>query len=242
MQQIQALTDQLNEFKHYESLFGDPKAVLLTTVQPLVADLRKMELGQTLTALEGAVDAGEAMLYNAKPQVVQSIERQMQLFRPPPPKTNAPPPLPVKTNEPPKVVVEKPNPKYWAYVQAMPRERLERTVVLNEVRELDRQQRIREGVMKQINRNPEMKRAYDLLVTRNKQSSFGDSAVQIPLWWIPKQNWVRGDSIFLFDSRSASSASELRMLYARVFVHFAEKILTIDELKRPPPKRLELQT
>ena len=30
----------------------------------------------------------------------------------------------------------KENPKYWSYVQAMPRERLERTVVLNEVREL----------------------------------------------------------------------------------------------------------
>jgi len=65
VQQIQALTDQLNEFKHYESLFGDPKAVVLTTVQPLVNDLRKTELGETLTALEGAVDAGEAMLYNA---------------------------------------------------------------------------------------------------------------------------------------------------------------------------------
>jgi len=38
------------------------------------------------------------------------------------------------------------------------------SVVLNEVRELDRQQRIREGVLKQINRNPELKRAYDLLV------------------------------------------------------------------------------
>ena len=58
----------------------------------------------------------------------------------------------------------KDNPKYWGYVQAMPRDRLERTVVLNEVRELDRQQRIRESVLKQINRNPEMKRAYDLLV------------------------------------------------------------------------------
>ena len=44
-----------------ESLFGDPKAVLLTTVQPLVNDLRKTELGETLTALEGAVDAGEAI-------------------------------------------------------------------------------------------------------------------------------------------------------------------------------------
>ena len=58
----------------------------------------------------------------------------------------------------------KDNPKYWAYVQAMPRDRIERTVVLNEVREIDRQQRMREGVMKQINRNPEMKQAYDLLV------------------------------------------------------------------------------
>ena len=58
----------------------------------------------------------------------------------------------------------KDNPKYWAYVQAMPRDRIERTVVLNEVREIDRQQRMREGVMKQINLNPEMKRAYDLLV------------------------------------------------------------------------------
>ena len=52
----------------------------------------------------------------------------------------------------------------WAYVQGMPRDRLERTVVLNEVRELDRQQRLREGVLKQINRNPDLKRAYDLLV------------------------------------------------------------------------------
>jgi len=49
VQQIQTLTDQLNEFKHHEDLFGDPKAVLLTTVQPLVNDLRKTEVGQTLT-------------------------------------------------------------------------------------------------------------------------------------------------------------------------------------------------
>ena len=58
----------------------------------------------------------------------------------------------------------KDNPKYWAYVQAMPRERLERTVVLNEVRELDRQQRMREGLMKRINANPALKNAYDTLL------------------------------------------------------------------------------
>ena len=65
VQQIQTLTDQLNEFKHYESLFGDPKTVLLSTVQPLVNDLRRTELGQTLKTLETTVNAGEAMLYNA---------------------------------------------------------------------------------------------------------------------------------------------------------------------------------
>ena len=65
VQQIQTLTSQLNEFKHYEDLFGDPKAVLLTMVQPLVNDLRKTDVGETLTVLEGAVDAGGATLYSA---------------------------------------------------------------------------------------------------------------------------------------------------------------------------------
>ena len=58
----------------------------------------------------------------------------------------------------------KENPKYWTYVQAMPRERLERSVVLNEVPELDRQQRMREGMMNRINSNPALKHAYETLV------------------------------------------------------------------------------
>ena len=58
----------------------------------------------------------------------------------------------------------KENPKYWAYIQGMPRERLERTLVLNEVRELDRQHRMREGVLKSISRNPDLKQAYETLV------------------------------------------------------------------------------
>lgn len=65
VQQIKALEDQINEFKHYKSLFGDPKAVVLSTVQPLVTELRRTEVGQTLTELERAVDAGDAMLYDA---------------------------------------------------------------------------------------------------------------------------------------------------------------------------------
>jgi len=58
----------------------------------------------------------------------------------------------------------KENPKYWNYLQAMPRDRLERTVVLNEVRQLERQQRLREGTMNRINANPRLKQAYETLV------------------------------------------------------------------------------
>ena len=58
----------------------------------------------------------------------------------------------------------KENPKYWAYIQGMPRERLERSLVLNEVRELDRQHRMKEGVLKSINKTPEKRAAYELLV------------------------------------------------------------------------------
>ena len=58
----------------------------------------------------------------------------------------------------------KDNPKDWAYIQAMPRNRLERSLVLNEVQKLDRQQRIRDGIMKEINEKPEMKQAYETLL------------------------------------------------------------------------------
>ena len=58
----------------------------------------------------------------------------------------------------------KENPKYWNYLQAMPRDRLERTVVLNEVRQIERQQRMREGIMKRINDDPRLKQAYETLV------------------------------------------------------------------------------
>ena len=46
----------------------------------------------------------------------------------------------------------------------MPRERLERSLVLNEVQKIDRQQRIRDGIMKDIGRNPKLKAAYDTII------------------------------------------------------------------------------
>ena len=65
VQQIKTLESQLTEFKHYEDLFGNPQSVALSTLSPLLGDLKKTELGQTLTTLQTSVNTSDAMLYNA---------------------------------------------------------------------------------------------------------------------------------------------------------------------------------
>jgi hypothetical protein len=65
VQQIQTLTDQLNEFKHYEELFGDPKKVLVSTIAPLVSDLKRSELGESLGVIMQTADGAAALAYNA---------------------------------------------------------------------------------------------------------------------------------------------------------------------------------
>jgi hypothetical protein len=50
------------------------------------------------------------------------------------------------------------------FLQSIPRDRLERMVVLNEVRDLDRQHRMQNGVMRRINTDPKLKQAYETLV------------------------------------------------------------------------------
>jgi hypothetical protein len=64
VQQIQTLTSQLTEFKHYEDLFGDPKAVVLSMVVPLSADLKSLEPGLNLENLVGNADGNYALTYN----------------------------------------------------------------------------------------------------------------------------------------------------------------------------------
>jgi hypothetical protein len=56
------------------------------------------------------------------------------------------------------------NPKEWAYIQGLPRERLERTLVLQHVNKIERRERIRASVAKQLDANPELKEAYRKLV------------------------------------------------------------------------------
>jgi hypothetical protein len=56
------------------------------------------------------------------------------------------------------------NPKEWSYVQGLPRERLERMLVLQNVNKIERRARIRASVTKQLEANPELKEAYRKLV------------------------------------------------------------------------------
>ena len=56
------------------------------------------------------------------------------------------------------------NPKEMSYIQGLPRERLERMLVLQNVNKLERRERVRTSVMKQLEANPELKEAYRKLV------------------------------------------------------------------------------
>jgi hypothetical protein len=57
----------------------------------------------------------------------------------------------------------KQNPKGWDYIKAMPRDRLERTVVLNDVRKIEARQRFETGLMQEINNDPVRRQAYEVL-------------------------------------------------------------------------------
>jgi hypothetical protein len=58
----------------------------------------------------------------------------------------------------------KANPKHWDYIQKMPRERLERALVLSEVNKLDRRQKMNAGILRKLEQNPELKQACQTLV------------------------------------------------------------------------------
>jgi len=64
VQQIQTLTSQLTEFKHYEDLFGDPSKVILSMVPTLNADLQSLEPGKNLENLLSIADGNYALTYN----------------------------------------------------------------------------------------------------------------------------------------------------------------------------------
>jgi hypothetical protein len=97
------------------------------------------------------------------------------------------------------------NPKNWNYIQAMPRDRLERTVVLNEVRQVERQQRMREGMRERINASPELKQAYDILLKdvpedqREEVVSQLDRQKRIAMARLQSQQQTKGQAVGVGD-------------------------------------------
>jgi len=64
VQQIQTLTQQLNQFEHYEALFGDPSKVVLSMVPALDSDLQNVEPGINLETLVANAGGNISLTYN----------------------------------------------------------------------------------------------------------------------------------------------------------------------------------
>ena len=58
----------------------------------------------------------------------------------------------------------KANPKRWVYIQSMSHERMARTIILQDVQKQERTERMRAGVLRKLDENPELKKAYQTLV------------------------------------------------------------------------------
>lgn len=58
----------------------------------------------------------------------------------------------------------KENPQHWDRIKAMPRERLERTVVWQQLRYNNRKQKLDNGLLRKVEDNPELKSAYENLL------------------------------------------------------------------------------
>lgn len=58
----------------------------------------------------------------------------------------------------------KENPRHWELIKAMPRERLERTVVWQQIRFNSRKEKMNNGLLKKVEDNPELKRDYENLL------------------------------------------------------------------------------
>ena len=58
----------------------------------------------------------------------------------------------------------KANPKRWVYIQSMSLERMARTIILQDVQKQERTERMCAGVLRKLEENPELKKAYQTLV------------------------------------------------------------------------------
>jgi hypothetical protein len=73
----------------------------------------------------------------------------------------------------------KQNPKRWAFIKSMSRERLERTLVWEKVRGQEQRQKLGDGLLKKIEQNPALKKDYDALMKHVPEDQKSRVSVQI---------------------------------------------------------------
>ena len=56
------------------------------------------------------------------------------------------------------------NPKHWEYIQSMSKDRMARALVLGEVQKQDRTERMRAGILRKLDENPELKQQVEKVV------------------------------------------------------------------------------
>lgn len=56
------------------------------------------------------------------------------------------------------------NPKHWEYIQSMSPERMARALVLAQVQKMDRTEKMRAGIMRKLEENPDLKKHVENLV------------------------------------------------------------------------------
>ena len=73
----------------------------------------------------------------------------------------------------------KSNEKHWAYIQALPRDRMERMLALHEVQKIERSEKLDAGLLRKINESPETRKAYDALVQHLPEGQREEAMVSI---------------------------------------------------------------
>ncbi len=84
----------------------------------------------------------------------------------------------------------KENPEHWNWLKSLPRDRLERMLILNEVRHLDRQQNVKKSILDRVEADPDKKQAYEILMKDVPEDQRADLISQLE-----KRKWRANQSI-----------------------------------------------
>jgi hypothetical protein len=71
------------------------------------------------------------------------------------------------------------NDKHWAYIQKLPRERLERALALHEVQKIERGEKLDAGIWRKINEDPQKRQALETMVRHLPESERQEAMISL---------------------------------------------------------------